>query len=55
MQTLVRMTTSMGTTRDIVQIVHTTNIERYMLACFNKCQIASRIFNLGQIDNLAVL
>jgi hypothetical protein len=50
MQILVGMPAPCRTTWDIIEVVDTLNRERYMPVILDKCKIAKRIANLGQLN-----
>ena len=53
MQSLMCMASSLGTARNVIQVVDPANIERNMVAALDKGQIAARVLNLGKIDDPA--
>ena len=48
---LVGVPAPLGTTRNIVEVIGTLDIERYVIPAFDEGEIATRIGDLGKIDH----
>jgi len=52
-QTFVRVAAALGSAGNVVKIINALDLEGYMLPAFNEGKIASRIADLGEVNNLA--
>lgn len=54
LQPLVRMTAALRATRHVVKVVHALDVEWNMAAALDEGQVATRVVDFGEVDDLAV-
>ena len=54
LQALVRMPAALGAAGNVIQVVDALDLERNMLAALDEGEVATRVGDLGEVDEVAV-